>query len=151
MASALPTLTGGHLRMRGSRRSGMTLVDVIATMVLIGIAVPPTMIALRDAAQRQTENFHRIAARWLAAEQIETILSDRHHPARSYAHVATGSYPSDAFGAFTRTTTITEVANDLSTAQANSGIKRVTVRVSWSGTQGERALQLSTVVTNYTP
>lgn len=129
----------------------MTLVDVIATMVLIGIAVPPMMIALRDSAQRHADNFQRISARWLAAEQLETALCDRHHPGRGYAYVISTNYPSETLGAFSRSATVTEVSNDLATNQASSGVKRVTVQVQWNALRSTQTLQLSTVVTDYTP
>jgi Tfp pilus assembly protein PilV len=129
----------------------MTLVDVIATMVLIAIAVPPMMIALRDSAQRYTDNYQRIAARWLAAEQLETILADRSHAGRGYAYVTTANYTDQTIGPFARSTTVTEVSTNLSATQAGSGVKRVTVQIQWNALRSPQTLQLATVITDYTP
>lgn len=142
------------LNTRRSRSAAFTLVELVASIMLISIAFPPLAIAMRDGVIRQAGMNQRIIARWLAHARIEQIIADRHstNPNRGYANILTANYaaesPVSGFPAFSRSVSITETTQNLSTA--GTGYKVVTVTVTWADAQrGSTSLQLQTVLTDY--
>lgn len=136
----------------GGIRRALTLVESIATIVVVSIAVPPIMISMRDAATRVVDPIQSDRARWLAAEKLEDIIADRHSTTRGYAYVTNANYAAEAsvsgFANFARSVSVAETGADLSSA--GTGYKRVTVTVSWSDARGVgRSLAVATVVTDY--
>lgn len=135
-------------------RRGFTLVEAIAALVLLGVTVPPLVMALSTSSLRRGDAVLASRARWIASERLEQVLADRYSAARGYAWVITSNYPAESTLAgrpgFSRTTTITEVAADLTTAQAGSGIKLATTTVSYTTSRRVTAsFSMSTVLTNY--
>lgn len=131
---------------------GLTLIETIVAMVVLAVAVPGTLWAIRDAAVQRVAPLRSSKARWLVTEKLEDIVADRNSTTRGYAYVLTGNYPSEAsisgFPGFTRTTTIAETAADL--VSAGTGYKKVTVSVGWTDTKGvARQVSISTVLTDY--
>lgn len=91
---------------------------------------------------------------FLAQDKMEEIMAKK--AASGYSAVSTANFPTAAENiirngatAFTRTTTITEVAeSDFTTVSVGSGYKKVVVTVAWSsGGGGSRYLQ--TIFANY--
>lgn len=146
---------------RGSRRRGLsraggafTLIEAIIATIVLGTAMPPMLVGVRDASARRTDAIMASRARWLASERIEDALADRHSAARGYAWVLTSAYPAEpsvaGFASFARSTTVTETGAALS--GGGTGYKTVTCTVSWRDGRGTaRSLSLSVVVTSYTP
>ena len=137
----------------GHRRA-FTLIEAIVCVVVMGVAFPPMLLAIREAGVRRVAPVQASRARWLLQEQMEDIVADRHSATRGYAYVVAGNYPEQAtvagFPGFSRTVTVAETAVNL--VSAGSGYKRVTVTVSWRDTRGTiRTLAVSTVITDYTP
>lgn len=140
-------------RQRKTTRRGLTLVETIAAIVVLSIAVPSIMFSIREAVDQQVDPVLISRARWLAAEKIEDVIADRHSTSRGYVWIVNSNYPAEAqvsgFEQFSRSVSVSETAADLSTA--GSGYKTVTVTVGWTDTNGEaRSLQLATVLTEYT-
>jgi Tfp pilus assembly protein PilV len=138
----------------GRRRGGFTLIEAVIVIVLLGVGIPPVMMAIRDATQRRVDAVMQTRARWLAAERLEDILADRHSSTRGWSWITTGNYPAESsvtgYPGFTRSVSIVETGASLS--GAGTGYRTVTVTVSWTDGQGRaQSLSLGTVVTDYTP
>jgi len=138
------------------RPSGFTLIEAIIAMVILGVAVPPLLLAVRTYSSRRADAIFASRARWLASERLEDIIADRHSNNRGYAYLVSANYPNESpvsgFTGFSRATSIAETATDLTTAQPGSGIKVVTVTITYNDQrQTARSFALSTVVTSYTP
>lgn len=143
-------MTSKQLRRR--RLRGLTLIETIIAMVVLAVAVPGTLWAIRDSAVQRVAPLRSSKARWLVTEKLEDIVADRHSTTRGYTYIASGNYPNEAtisgFPGFTRTTTVSETAADLATA--GTGYKKVTVSVGWIDTKGvARQVSISTVLTDY--
>lgn len=134
------------------RARALTLVEALVAIVVVAIAAPPMLLTLRDASLRRVTPILADRARWLASEQLEDLIADRHSPARGYAFITPANYPIQnavpGFPAFARSVAITETAADLSSP--GTGFKRVAVTVAWRDQGGTpRALTLSTILTDY--
>ena len=134
------------------RLPGLTLIETIIAMVVLAAAVPGTLWAIRDAAVQRVAPLQVSKARWLVTEKLEDIVADRNSTTRGYSYVVAGNYPNEAsisgFPGFTRTTTISETAADLTSA--GTGYKKVTVSVVWTDTKGvSRQVSIATVITDY--
>lgn len=137
-----------------SGRRGFTLVEALIAVVILAVAVPPMLVALRDASGRRTDAVRSAQAQWLAAERLEDVMADRHSTTRGYTWVVGGNYAAEAsvagFPGFTRSVAVSETGADLSST--GTGFKRVTVTVGWTDTMGRaQSVAVSTVVTDYTP
>lgn len=133
-------------------RRAFTLIESIAAIVILAIAVPPMMWAIKEGHTQRVNPMMASKARWLATEKLETILTDRHSTTRGYSYLVSGNYPSESpisgFPGYTRTVSFNETDADLVTP--GSGYKRVTVAVAWVDVSSTaRSLSISTVVTDY--
>ena len=140
--------------MARSRRRSFTLIETIAAVALLVIAVPPMLWAISDAHVQRVNPVLASRARWLTTEKIEDIIADRHSSTRGYDYLIAGNYPAEpsvtGFTNFSRSVTLTETEADLSTP--GSGYMIITVDVSWTdATSTARTLSVSSVVTEYSP
>ncbi len=145
--------------MTRTRRAGFTLIETIAAIVILAVAVPPMLWAVTES-QRQRMNPMMVSkARWLAVEKLEDVIADRHSTTlRGYAWVVGGGdyvveNPGDITGSpgFSRSVTLLETEADLITPAA-AGYLIVTVTVGWVDAKGDNeTLDISTVLTDYTP
>jgi hypothetical protein len=126
----------------------------LAALVLTSVALPPLLVAVRDATVRQAAVNQRTVARWLAHARIEEAIADRHsaHPARGYGPIVTSKFlvePEVAgFPGFARRVDV--VDRDHTLLAAGTGYKIVTVTVSWTDARsGPASLALQTVLTDY--
>lgn len=139
--------------MHASRaRRGFTLVEAIIAVVVLSIAMPPMLWALREAHASRIAPTRASTARWLAAEKLEDIIADRHSATRGYAYLLPANYPVEpavtGFPAFSRAVTLTETGPDL--VSAGSGYKKITVTITWAVAGAPaQSLSLSAVVTDY--
>ena len=136
------------------RGLGFTLIETIAAMVILSIAIPPMLWAVRDAHSGRVDVVLSSRARWLATEKLEDIIADRHSTTRGYNYLIAGNYPAESpvtgFPNFNRSVNLTETQADLSTP--GSGYMNVTVSVTWNDAMGTaRTMAVSTVLTDYTP
>jgi hypothetical protein len=138
-----------------SRRSrlarGLTLVEAIALVAVLGLATPSMMSAMATAHENRVGPIMSSRARFLAAERLEQVLADRFTPTRGYSYVLAANYPAEAtitgISGFARSTTVTETGASLS--GAGTGYKTVSVTVSWQTRRGTQSLVLSTVITDF--
>jgi prepilin-type N-terminal cleavage/methylation domain-containing protein len=136
------------------RERGFSLLEAIVAIVVLSLAVPAMVWALRMAHGARVDPVLASKARWLASEKLEDVIADRSSTTRGYTYVIAANYPAESpvpgFTGFTRSVAITETGPDL--ASAGTGYKRVVVTVGYTGAGGAaRTLMLSTVVTEYTP
>lgn len=136
------------------RRSGFTLIEAVLALVILAVAIPPMLWALREAHMTRANPILASQARWLATEKLEDVIADRHSDTRGYDYVIEANYPDEAsvddFPAFSRSVAIVETEADLTTETAGGGYKRITVTVSWTDAQtNARSLVIGTVVTDY--
>ncbi len=134
-------------------RRGFTLIESVAAIVVLSIAIPPIFWGLRSATLRNVDPILMSRARWLAAEKLEDVIADRHSTTRGYDYLVAGNYPDEDavtdFAAYARTVSLSETAADLATA--GDGYMTVVVEVTWADMTGvERTLSVSTVLTEYT-
>lgn len=133
-----------------STRTGFTLIETIAAIVLLAIAIPPMLWAIRDAHMQRVNPTLLSTAHWLAAEKLEDVIADRHAPDRGYAHLEPPNYPDEpsvsGFPNFERSVAFNETGPDLESS--GDGYMTVSVHVRWIDAAGtERDLVLSTVLT----
>ena len=69
-----------------------TLVEAIAAIVVLSIAVPSMMWAVRDAQMNRIDMLFASQARWLATEKLEDIIADRHASTRGYVFLLPANY-----------------------------------------------------------
>src|SRR5262249_26161880 len=127
------------------KRRGLTLIEVTFALVILSIGLAPMMKALTDGASQTIDTTQASVASFLVTERMEQIVAARYRAVGGYSLVTAASFPDETpvsgFSAFNRTATIQEVAaSDLSTAQSGSGIKRVTVTVTWRSAARQMAL-----------
>lgn len=137
-------------------RAGFTIMETVAAIVMLSIAVPPMVNALNEGHTQRVNPVLASTARWLAVEKLEDVIADRHSTTRGWSHLVPGNYgaesPVTGFTGFDRTVTLTEYQADLTTADVTGGYMVVDVAVSWTdATATARTLTISTVITEYTP
>ena len=137
--------------MNHRRVNAFTLIEAVMAIVILSVALPSMVWALREAHVERVAPVLASKARWLATEKLEDVIADRHSTTRGYTYVVNANYPAEpsiaGFTGFGRTTSITETTADLSTA--GLGYKRVTVTVTWTEKGASKSLAVSTVVTDY--
>ena len=139
--------------MTRAQKPGFTLTESIVAVVILSIAVPSMLWAVRGAHRDRIAPILACRARWLASERLEDIIADRHSRTRGYSYLTAVHYPAEGaiagFPGFTRSTALSETTADLVTSGA--GYMRATVTVSWTDSGVVRSLALATVLTDYTP
>lgn len=142
-------------RSKRRNRRGFTLIETIAAVVILAIAVPPMLWSVREAHIQRVNPLLASQARWLATERLEDLIADRHSATIGYAALTGGvEAPVAGFTGFTRTATVNEHGPWDNTGQAwsaGTGYKTITVDVEWTDATGtDRTLSIGTVVTDYT-
>ncbi len=133
-----------------TRRNGITLVDVVAALVILSVALPPLVSSFAESAMQTIGPAKMNVAALLAIERMEEIVA-RRNQANGYAQVVAANFPAESpvtdYPGFDRSVTVTEVAADLSTPQPGSGLKHVTVWVQWES--GAREVQTDRLFADY--
>lgn len=135
-------------------RPAFSLVEALAALVILSVAIPAMLWAVRDSISRRANPVLASRARWLAAEKLEDIIADRNSPNRGYSYIIAGNYAAEpsvsSFTNFSRSVSISETGVALS--GAGTGYKTVTVTVGYSdGGGAARTFTLATVLTDFTP
>jgi prepilin-type N-terminal cleavage/methylation domain-containing protein len=119
-------------------RRGLSLIEVVLAIVILGLAVPPLLISITAGAQQQQSTMIEQNLVQLASERMWGIATAHADPTHGYAAINTAAYPDEtaprALTGYTRRTEIREVSPaDYITTQAGSGIKRFRVTVTGPG------------------
>lgn len=133
-------------------QSGFTLIEALAAIVILSVAVPPALWALKESALNRAAPVQASRAAWLAAEKLEDIIADRHSASRGFTYLTGANYPAEGsvtgFAAYTRSVAFAQTGADL--VSAGTGYITATVTVSWVDRLGvTRSLEVSTVLTDY--
>ena len=146
--------------MTPTRRPGFTLIETIAAIVILAVAVPPMLWAVTESQRQRINPMLTSRARWLAVEKIEDVIADRHSTtARGYAWVVGGGdyvveNPGDipGYSGFSRQVWLEETKADLADTNPPLGYLKVKVTVGWVDAKGNnQTLNIWTVLTEYTP
>jgi prepilin-type N-terminal cleavage/methylation domain-containing protein len=137
-----------------SSRRAFTLIETIAALVVLSIAVPALLWTLGNAHIQRIDPMLVTTATWLAHEKAEDVLADASCPSRGYSWVLAARYPRETtlagFPGFSRRVRVRETGIDL--ASAGTGCKIVTVEVTFrNAARRQRTLTLSTLVTEMAP
>lgn len=132
-------------------RRAMTLIEVAMAVLILSISMTPLMKSFAENARQTISATQDSVASFLVTERMEEIIAARYRSSTGYSNVLQASFSDESpvtnFPAFTRTVTVQEVASDLSTPQTGSGIKRVTVNVSWNS--GAKQMQLVRIFADF--
>ena len=131
---------------------GFSLIEAVVVLVVLAVAVPASMIAIRDATVQRSSAALAARARCLAVEKIEDVIADRHSTTRGWSFLMAGNYPVEStisgYAGFARSVSVVETGASLS--GGGTGYKTVTVTVAWSDPRrGPTSLNLVTVLTDY--
>ncbi len=140
--------------MKKAHRHGFTLIEAIAVIVLMTVAIPPMMWSIQEAHVNRANPVLASRGRWLAVAKLEDVIADRNSTTRGYSYLITGNYAAEptitGYPGFSRTVSFNETLADLTTA--GDGYMNVTVAISWTDAQGtSRTLNISTVLTEFVP
>ena len=117
-------------------RRGFTLLEVLATLVLMGIILYPVMHGISLATAAAGEARHKVEAVSLAQTKLAELMAD--YQTMNQAGAGSGSFPDYPGYAWTSTIEM----RDTSLAQ-------VSVRVTWTARGQERFVNLASMI--YTP
>lgn len=142
-----------HPHTRSARRA-FSLIEALIALVILSVAMPTMLWAVRDSISRRANPVLASRARWLAAEKLEDIIADRNSPTRGYSYIVAGNYAAESsvssFTNFSRSVSISETGVALS--GAGTGYKSVTVTIGYTDGGGTaRTFTLATVLTDFTP
>ncbi len=135
-------------------RPGFTLIETIAAIVILMVAIPPMLWAIHEAQVQRANPVLASTARWLIIEKLEDVIADRHGSVGYGALSGSGPTPVPGYPAFDRTVTVSAEHAHWNGAgwDPGTGYRDVTVAVDWTDGEGNaKALSISTVLTNYTP
>jgi len=140
--------------MQPTQSKAFTLIEAIIAIVILSVAVPSMVFAVRQSHDKRVSPVLASRARWLATSLLEDIIADRHGSSRGYAYLKASNYPAqadpDGYVGFNRSVAFTETGADLTSPGV--GYMRADVTVSWTDAAGAvRSLTLSSILTDYTP
>ena len=135
-------------------RPGFTLIETIAAIVILVVAIPPMLWAIREAQVQRANPVLASTARWLIIEKLEDVIADRHGSVGYGGLSGSTETPVAGYPAFNRTVTVSAQHAHWNGAgwAAGTGYKTITVAVDWTDAEGNaQTLSISTVLTDYTP
>ncbi|HPF39903.1 MAG TPA: hypothetical protein P5081_02010 [Phycisphaerae bacterium] len=128
--------TGGH---PGKRRRSATIIETVAAIVILSIALPGLISAFAEASHQSIRPYQQSIASMLAVERMEEIIARRCRGTDGYDAVTTANFPAESpvsgFPAFSRTVSVSYVDSALNAAGSDQGYKLVTVKVSGAGAE----------------
>ncbi len=121
-------------------RRALSLVEVVLTIVILGLAIPPLLFQITASVQLQEAALVQQNLTALASERMWEIVADHANPTRGYTYVQDSAYPAETdpggLTGYSRTTTVREVdPADYITPQTDSGIKRFKIMVTGIGSR----------------
>lgn len=122
-------------------RRSATIIEIVAAIVILGVAMPTLMSAFGDAAVQSIGPYQRGIASLLAIERMEEIVARRYRGTDGYSAITTANFPSESpvsgFATFDRSVTVTFTNAALATVGSDQGYKLVRVNVQGGGEEIE--------------
>lgn len=124
-------------------RRATTIIEIVAAIVILAIALPPLMLSFAEAAHQSIYPVNASVASFLAIERMEEIVARRYRDDSGFDAVNTTNFPNESslsgFAGFARSVTITCVDENLASQSCGSdpGYKLVRVGVTWNGGDSE--------------
>lgn len=129
-------MTRGHSN-RGDMRRSTTIIETVAAIVILSVALPSLMSAYAEASHQSIKPYQQSIASMLAVERMEEIIARRFRGTDGYDAVTTTNFPSESpvsgFPAFDRSVSVLLVDSSLGVVGSDQGYKLVTVEVSGNG------------------
>ncbi len=124
-------------------RPGFTLIETIAAIVILVVAIPPMLWAIHEAQVQRANPVLASTARWLIIEKLEDVIADRHGTV-GYGGLSNSSEtPVAGYPAFNRTVTVPAAPPEhgpwnsgTESWDAGTGYKLITVAVDWTDAEG---------------
>jgi len=125
------------------RRSGFTLIEVLGTLLLLGIVIPAAMEAMSVALATSGAVRHRTEAAVLAESQLTDLVVT----GEWQDGLLSGDFPPDQLG-YTAADwpNFRWEASAAAWDQGNSGVQELIVKVSWTRNSIEESITASTLV-----
>ena len=113
-----------------------TIIEVVAAVVILGIAMPTLMRAFTDSAKQSIQPTNATIASFLAIERMEEVIARRYKSTSGYADLIAANFanetPVTGFTRFNRTVTFSEVTSSLAASGSPVGYRKARVTVSWN-------------------
>ena len=120
-------------RIRQKHRRGFTLLEVLATLMLMGIVLYPVLQGISFATAAAGEARHKVEAVSLAQSKLAELTAE--YQLLSEAGSKSGAFPD--FPAYTWTSLI---------EMRDTNLSQITVRVAWVARGQERHVELSSMI-----
>lgn len=151
------------MKQRIFNQIGSTLLEATLALSLLSIGLTGGLFLMQNATRASVNSDFSVAASEYANEKLEMILADKFvdedgdNVPNGYANVVDGAYDDEQldFGDmpeyFTREVTITFVDTNFDEVDADQGLKKVDVTMSWTpvGSGAASTLTVSTLLTCY--
>ncbi len=125
------------MRRAATTRRSVTIIEVVAAIVILSIALPPMMQAFAEASSQTIQPSLAAVASFLAIDRMEEVVARRYRGTDGYTAISTANFPAEApvtgFASFNRTVNISFVDHSLATVGTDQGYKKVEVVVTWNG------------------
>lgn len=90
-------------------QAGYSLIEVIVTVVFVGIAFPGLIVFFSNVMVDSVESGVYTQAIAMTKTKMEEITADKLSPARGYNYISTaGQYPAETIGQYARTTSVSD-------------------------------------------
>ena len=74
---------------------GLSLIEVVLAIVILGLAVPPLLLSISAGVQQQQSTMIEQNLVQLASERMWGIFTDHADPTRGYAAITAAAYPNE--------------------------------------------------------
>ncbi len=126
-------------------RRAATIIEIVAAIVILSIALPPLISSFADAALQSIHPSQAVVASFLATERMEEMIARRYRADDGYAALTTANYPAETpvtgFSGYNRSVTVSFVDDQLAPQGGDVGYKLVRVTVEWNGGANEIHLE----------
>ncbi|MDP9175032.1 MAG: type II secretion system GspH family protein [Planctomycetota bacterium] len=135
-----PQMAAGNIspRPRATRRSGFTLIEVLVTLLVLSIALPPIMQGIQLATRAASQAKRRDEAANLASSKISQLIADQTWQTNG---ASSGDFSPD-WPNYRWQSSVTNWAQDTS----GLGLEQLDVTVSWTQNSREQSILVSTLV-----
>lgn len=126
--------------MTNRRRRSATIIEAVAAVVILGVALPPLMQAFGEGTRQSIYPTNATIASFLAIERMEEVIARRFKSSTGYADLTATNFPDESpvsgFSRFNRTVTFSEVTSSLAPSGSAVGYRKARVTVTWTAGGG---------------